>query len=602
MLTGACLLLAMGVFFSILLAEPTYQGKRLSHWLADLNGTNYVQREIAAAAIAKIGEPAMPILIHALEKKQTLADRVLLRITPKLPPMVARKLPMPMSSATAQFNAAVAVAAFGPAGSNAAPALVQNLGDPNQAVVSRCTFALSRIGTPAIPALLAGLSSTNSRINSGVYNVLNDPRLLQSDPQTSERIALAVALQIHGASPAVTQQLFALLKELGFSARPVWETLAHDGNPETRLTAALALAQAGVVKTELRATYMNGLGSKNPIILASSIQALGRLKDEAKEAVPALRELQRSPTDSLKHAATLALIQIDSGVEQEVPVLLELVNSRDYAIRTSAITLLSGVESARPRLMAALSEQIKINNRLQRAQLAFELRQLGKDAAPVVPALVHILETEFPEDNLTIISLLGYIGPDASAAAPTLQELLKGSNERVKLAAAAALLQIDPSAGSSADAILGLALSSNRSIQVNATLLMVSDPALRARLIPALTDRIKTSNKLERARYVLLLPQLGAEAKAVVPMLVNILETEPAQDNLSVILALGNMAGEATNALPVLRKLAADTATDRGDLAKEAIDKIEGRVLAVRVQTAPRAQTGPLPVVRGVGR
>jgi HEAT repeat protein len=172
------LLLLVGVVAVVLgWHEPKYAEKPLSYWLAELNGTNYVRREIAAAALAKIGEPAISPLHDALRQERAFIYDLRDKVWHIAPASIQKHIPKPWGVDEMQFNACVALAQLGPVAAVTAPDLVQALTNASPAVASRATFALNRMGTNAHPALLAGLKSPDFKLADQCYSILSIARV-----------------------------------------------------------------------------------------------------------------------------------------------------------------------------------------------------------------------------------------------------------------------------------------------------------------------------------------------------------------------------------------------------------------------------------------
>ena len=75
----------------------------------------------------------------------------------------------------------------------------------------------------------------------------------------------------------------------------------------------------------------------------------------------------------------------------------------------------------------ALSEMLGLDVGIRPRSMAFQvLRRLGPDAAPAVPTLIGLLDSEAPGTRRTAAALLGAIGPKAAAALPRLRQLAEG--------------------------------------------------------------------------------------------------------------------------------------------------------------------------------
>lgn len=262
-------LLAVAGIFLMLTAlvlgwfEPQYSKRPLSYWLAELNGTNYIRKEYAADALAHIGEPAIDPLIEALKKQSSFTYELRNKLRRIAPPKLLVYIPQPWPPDVLQYNACFGLAAMGPAASRAAPDLILIFTNNSPALTSRATFALNRMGTNAHPALQAGQQSTNRVISSQCSLILSQSHA--DLPISSEQKA---ALQRLLAAPSISRlemvSMMARLETVRRSVVPILEPSVEDSRPETRVRAAILLAN---------------LGRKNPRITELLIQDIDQSQD-----------------------------------------------------------------------------------------------------------------------------------------------------------------------------------------------------------------------------------------------------------------------------------------------------------------------------------
>jgi HEAT repeat protein len=152
-------------------AEAVYEGKPLSHWIGALGGADPNTRAAAIDALRRVGKPAVPALIGALQDKNERVRR----------------------------NAAVAFRNIGPDATAAVPALTKVLQDEKTFVGLSAAAALLTIdpGSPAaFRALAKWIRDDDEKVRHGVVELLYDfpvpaavPVLIQAlkDPNANIR-------------------------------------------------------------------------------------------------------------------------------------------------------------------------------------------------------------------------------------------------------------------------------------------------------------------------------------------------------------------------------------------------------------------------------
>jgi HEAT repeat protein len=168
-----------------------------------------------------------------------------------------------------------------------------------------------------------------------------------------------------------------------------------------------------------------------------------------------------------------------------IPLLLEMLEEEDSAVRRSAIRLAQAQHIVPVRLIPA-------DARHRQAEDGF--KALGEDADSAVPALVQLYEHSHSEWSRNLAaSVLGAMGPAAKAAVPQLVRGATGTNPVLRLTSLGALCEIhsepdlvvpiftnclaDPDAVARQYAIKGLGLFQKDARQaVPALLALLNDP------------------------------------------------------------------------------------------------------------------------------
>ncbi len=179
--------------------EPSYHGKPLSSWVAQLDRTSYRQPNEVFDALLEIGPDSLRPLVAELKRKDNVLSKFYSTLWRKLPAAFRRSLPAPVDRAQRRVTAAWALGIIGPAARSTAPAFVAALTDSDERVRHHSAEALRYLGvhTPdVVAALTRSLSdpvqSVRSRAAQALAEMTPDSQIalsamieLLKDPQTA---------------------------------------------------------------------------------------------------------------------------------------------------------------------------------------------------------------------------------------------------------------------------------------------------------------------------------------------------------------------------------------------------------------------------------
>lgn len=372
----------------------------------------------------------------------------------------------------ARFEAMMALHVLGTSAHPVAAAVVRALADDNPAVRDQAYFALSVLDVNPLAAARDLLKSDDGGVRANVAALLivmdQDPdgqvqnvlKQALEDRDAGVRYRAAFGLSHVGLAPMGTVDvLLEAVKEkkpktrlravtsfvrLGASANtarsvPALTPVLKDEDPAIRRQAVLAVA---------------GLGADARVVLP----ALGeRLKDEAFEvrrealnmmyvhyrtdAVPyftaALKDRDATPRWM---AANYIGLSGDAG-KKAIPALRELIKTETETV------VLNYCAGALARMgedgIPGLVEVLQRNNSGAQQTAMRHLGQLGARAKPAVPVLIEILNKGDADLRWEAVQVLGAIGPGAADAVDALKEAAASPDVRVKQAAQQALRQIE---------------------------------------------------------------------------------------------------------------------------------------------------------------
>ncbi len=343
LLVGALAVLGSAVALVFGWHEPKYSDKPLSYWLAELNGTNYIRRDIAADALAKIGEPALEPLRFALRKERSFVYELRDRVWKIAPLAIQQHIPKPWNVDDLQYNACVALAVMGPAAVSVAPELVQTFTNPSPAVISRATYALNKMGTNAHPALLAGLDSPDLKVVTQCRNLLQQAKVPLKQLVPMYDVYLKRILSAKSLTREELSEALSLLNLSRAEAIKNLQPLLTNGDGVYRCRVAILLSYLQVVNAEVTATLVKEFGSMSLIeqrFVATALEnQRPHLQPYFKElqkmaadpqlgvAVPIARVLEREFADSAPKWALIDRYVTAGSTDTEWPMVLSLLTT-----------------------------------------------------------------------------------------------------------------------------------------------------------------------------------------------------------------------------------------------------------------------------------
>src|SRR5260370_1816000 len=141
-------------------AEPAYQGKPLSAWLAEFNGGPGDTNQAAFVAFRELGTNAIPALLRIIESKDPPFQRLILALN-RMQSLVHFPAREPWSL---KWAASCALYALGTNAKPAFPALTNLLLRTNAAIYR--AISLAGMGSEGVPPLIAALTNQSPFIRS----------------------------------------------------------------------------------------------------------------------------------------------------------------------------------------------------------------------------------------------------------------------------------------------------------------------------------------------------------------------------------------------------------------------------------------------------
>jgi HEAT repeat protein len=570
-------------------SDPTYNGKKLSAWLALLQSKDDRERRDARQALVSLVrhgraavEPIVEVLLDVREDRKDLPARL---------DMLAQLGPAAVTRLTAALwdedtnRRALAVIALGRLGSDArtaAVSLLERLKDEDPFMRSLATEALARIGArSAVTALAERLDDKDEQVRqkatSALIHLRAEAKILVptfirwlSDGPPSQRRLAALALSNLG--PEAASAVSALAKAL------------DDEDGDVRQAALLALANVGPAAKEsidpLRAflkdtdkTAQHLAAAEALWLIAHHPDSLTWLAERIKgkpggeqieparrlwryarkpEAIAAFAEMIARGKPQARRGALLILRDIGPGARAALPAAVSTLTNDDRNIRRDAITFLGRLGEHGKGAVAALEKLLEGKDRDERWWTAWALWQIQKDRRSI-PVLARDLLDRDVRVRIATATLLGRIGPAATDVVEALETALKDNDARLRVAAASALWSVNQNPAA-LPALVQLLRDGDPSIRRDAALCLGANLGTKA--VPAVAALAKASwdeNPDVQCAAAEALGRIGPAASQVVAPLVALLRSR--QDSgvhSSAAEALGLIGPRASSAVGVL--------------------------------------------------
>lgn len=370
------------------------------------NEAQRLARHFTAAALARIGGPAVPHMLAALEHDDPAVCGAAMEAIAKEFPDLQAAVPKLIDSLASpdrgiRADASRALSRMKPQDTQWTPRLVEALALEEEQRRG-AAYALARYGDVVQPLLLA---------------IIRDP----SDPQAEGAVVALGAMQ-----PSAAPHLI--------------ELLGSEDRAQSNLARRAILASGEAAVPHLVAA----LEQKNPRIRWMSCGILGDLRREALPAVPALFAELDDPDRNVRVAAAQALTFIAPELARQRPELRgvagSLADSLDDPERLPWLRLTETLAAIGRNAAPATGALIRALDDPYDGYLAqMALQSIGPEA---VPDLIAEFRTAGTEQRVRLADVLGGMRSDAADAVPMLVEAFQTAGGEVRLAAARALARI----------------------------------------------------------------------------------------------------------------------------------------------------------------
>ena len=399
--------------------------------------------------------------------------------------------------------------------------LIKALKSKDPAVRDNASKTLTRIGAPAVPALVTGLPEADRRVRLITVRIFN-----QMGAEAEESVPVLIEL--------LRQENFFVHEHTSFTnfRELVSETLANIGS------AAVPQLIEVLSDTDKSVHYY-------------AASALGRIGPEARDAVFLLIGMLDDERENIREIAVTALGRIGQPAHKvsnimNMILVPEWESMCEDPVRESEVTVVG--KNVAPYLIAMLKEE---DASLRHAAAG----ALGNIAVPIaVPALIDTLDDKEDFVRGAAAGALGEIGAPAEAAVPLMINMIRGNdNDSIRYNI---ILGLGKIGSPSVIPVLIEALDDDDAYVRRAAihqLCVIREPI--SQVVPALMQTLADSDSHVRFLGAIALSKIGEPAIAV---LIEGLSDEVDVVRREAAFALGKMGPTAQTAVPALKQALKD--------------------------------------------
>jgi len=402
----------------------------------------------AVSAIAEAGAEAVPALNAALANPQARywACIALSEMGDKAKdavPGLARALSDEQPQT--RLQASIALAEIGPAARPAVPELTKLLGDKFEAVQRSAVFALGRIGDKSAAEAVAKADKPDNAYLHPMF-VWASARLNPGDKQRQMAAIELMAANLGDKDLATGQMAARAIAELDPPAdaiRPVMEKLVAGADAETadRIFSALASIGARIVPLAI-----NALKDPSALRRERSMKVLSKIGPDAAPAVPELTAIAKGMEAKLKVEALFTIGAIGPKAAAAVPAVVSALSESDPQTQQTAAYAAGKIGPAATAAVPALKKLTASNDDLVKMTAVWALLQIGPRTDELVKAALPLLSAGLSSQREMVrvdaAMSLGQLGKAAAPALPALEKSLQDPSGNVRSAASAAIKSI----------------------------------------------------------------------------------------------------------------------------------------------------------------
>ncbi|WP_422930458.1 HEAT repeat domain-containing protein [Singulisphaera sp. PoT] len=404
-----------------------------------LTGEEAEPARMSAYLLGKLGTDATPMLLGALEQKQSRVDQIAEALSQIGRPIVPRLLEgLKSPEPRVKQASALALGKIRPVSQGTAQALTVGLSDHEPEVKAAFLTSIGLLGPRAAesaPAVRNMLKDESAEIRVKAIDIL-----AHSAPR-DEVLVRDISGMLNDAEPKVQRQAIDILRSMGPLGRnSLPEIIAKLGSPDmdVRLAAAEYVGSFGQAASNAVPALGALLDDPSPKIRTIAALTLGKLGKAAQPTFERLAPLMDAKEFEVREAAALALGSLDIDAMQLRPYLAKALRDEKLEVRRAATR---SIQRLGPQgalfvpdiiLLAENKEQFRAVERLLR-----RFERSGPDVRSL-PELVKQLDHSQDSVRLLAIKFIGLAGSNASDAIPALEKMREHPSAEVRKQAEAA--------------------------------------------------------------------------------------------------------------------------------------------------------------------
>ncbi|MEX0819302.1 MAG: HEAT repeat domain-containing protein, partial [Pirellulaceae bacterium] len=412
------------------------------------------------------------------------------------------------------------------------PLVIRILEQGDVSVILPAMQSLAEQGRDAVPRLREALKHEKAQYWACVA-------LAEIGPDAAEAVP-DIRRVLTANDPDVRLEALVALGEIGAASKPAVPAILalaeKDPFQHVRYAAVYALGKIGG-NSSATALLRRGMDSDDEFLKTISAWALARTnptnRELVAEAVGLIVNAFQSEDVHVRQAAARAMVEFDADREVIAPLLVKALEDKDPTVVANAIDALA---SLGPKALGHIDDALA--NKDLRHYAVRLIARLGREAEPVVPALIEVLgkQTDSPADvefTREAHFALSAIGPGAKAAIPTLVKALASTDDGVAASASYALGKMGAEARAAVPALQRAEGSDSVIVQAASVFalwqIQPGNPARRIKATSLLVKALEDDRDLVRAGAATMLGELGTVGERATSKLKVISESDPVE-------------------------------------------------------------------------
>lgn len=396
-------------------------------------------REGSARALGSIGRAAAPVAPGLLEKLGTEKEisvqvamlsalpRVGLPAAKSVPPLIAA---LKSDQEPLRHAAVNALLMIRPASTHAVPAVAALLKEP--AITERAVYLLGRFGADAqsvVPELVAMAAKTG-----------NPPATLTDALSQIGAPAIPTLLaQVEKVKPAQLDRnhwTMQVLRSIGISGLQELQDGLKSPNASVRLAALGIISELGFDAREARADVLKLAGDPDPQVRASFLGAAVALDASPQQTLEKLEAAMKDKEPVVRAAAADAAAALGKEAEPISAQVTTLLGDPESKVRVAALNAAAKLGSKDPQLATRLIACL--DDPASRTPAARALAGLG--SAQAVPSMLELYSKSEPDAKAAMLAVFPTAG---NSALPVISEAMKDPAAAVRAAAVHAYAKVE---------------------------------------------------------------------------------------------------------------------------------------------------------------